>query len=457
MAPAKGGRYDNSKTCSPGSRPMAAKPKPDLELKARTVDTITRRTVRAVLPSSDTPGVSGEALAPGASAPQAHPGLPGRRSRAARARTPAKPHPPTRATIAQAIPSGSRRPPRWPGFQPAFLAALAADPELAAVRSDFRQTILELARVYARHADWHTMTTWRPRARLCLEVGSSRDPSRPLSVTAYRAARRWLQEHGYLGLVSQGWTSALRAGPLDDGEKVCPVYVLAIPRTPRTRHIPPPRLQSPPVNRALATSRSEVVKAPAHARGDSGHNQGQDPEGPRSARTDCVPQPAEAAVMSKTQIRSEGLAAAQVILSRSRLLRSLSPEHVATVISRFTGAGWAPGDVLYATGHEPPRPDGRCRMHGYAQDVRHPAAWLRYRLSLWTGPDGTPLPALSQRRAAERHRTQAKEAARRAQWQQTLQARATGAAYDTYDRGASAARAMLRGRRPAPPRRTPQP
>jgi len=88
---------------------------------------------------------------------------------------------------------------------------------IAALRADRRRAVLELARILARHADWRTMTTWRPRARACAEIGSSRDPSRPLSVTAYRAARRVLEEQGFLGLVAQGWTSSLRAGVLDDG------------------------------------------------------------------------------------------------------------------------------------------------------------------------------------------------------------------------------------------------
>ncbi|MGZ3587431.1 MAG: hypothetical protein ACXVAP_09305, partial [Candidatus Limnocylindrales bacterium] len=77
------------------------------------------------------------------------------------------------------------------------------------MRADKRRAVLELARVLARHAGWETKTTWRPRALACAEIGSSRDPSRPLSVSAYKAARRVLEERGLLGLVSQGWTSAL--------------------------------------------------------------------------------------------------------------------------------------------------------------------------------------------------------------------------------------------------------
>jgi hypothetical protein len=85
--------------------------------------------------------------------------------------------------------------------------------------------VLELARILARHADWKTMATWRPRARACPEIGSSRDPSRHLSITAYRAARQVLQDRGLLGLVAKGWTSALRAAVLDDRTATSAVFV----------------------------------------------------------------------------------------------------------------------------------------------------------------------------------------------------------------------------------------
>ncbi|HEY3958703.1 MAG TPA: hypothetical protein VGM53_35525 [Streptosporangiaceae bacterium] len=324
-----------------------------------------------------------------------------------------KPRPPGRAAIALAVPGGSRRPPRTPGFQPAYLAALAKDPRLAALRGDFRHNVMELARIYAEHACWADMTTWRPREDILAEIGSPRDRSRPLSVTAYRAARRWLQEHGYLGLVCPGWTSSLRAGALDDADQLCPVYVLAIPRVPKTRHIPPPRLESPPVNRALTTPACGVVKAPAHARGQTWGQPGHDHDGPRSARTD--PQPANPAGGTKTQKRTESQAAAAVILTQSGPLRPLTAEHVAAVIRPWTAAGWTPGDVLWALRHLPPDHAGRCRPYGYTAGIRHPAAWLAWRLARWASPDGTPLAAPSRRDAAERARVLADQAARRAE------------------------------------------
>ena len=96
--------------------------------------------------------------------------------------------------------------------------------------------MLELARVLTRHANWHTMTTWHPREQACAEIGSSRDPSRALSVSAYKRARQVLEERGLLGLVAQGWTSALRASVLDDRTATSAVFVLTIPR--RKRRLP---------------------------------------------------------------------------------------------------------------------------------------------------------------------------------------------------------------------------
>ena len=130
---------------------------------------------------------------------------------------------------------------------------------IAALRADRRRAVLELARILARHADWRTMTSWRPRERACAEIGSSRDPSKPLSISAYKAARRVLEDRGFLGLVAQGWTSALRAGALDDGTGTSAVFVLTVPRRKqRLRSAGEPSR----VNRPLTGSRREPGTAP---------------------------------------------------------------------------------------------------------------------------------------------------------------------------------------------------
>ena len=161
----------------------------------------------------------------------------------------------SRLVIVKAIPAGSMR----ARSQRSYLRAVVADPVIASLRADRRRAVLELARILARHANWRTMTSWRPRERACAEIGSSRDPSKPLSITAYRAARRVLEERGFLGLVAQGWTSALRASVLDDRTGTSAVFVLTIPRRKQRLRSD---IESPRVNRALTGSRREPDIAP---------------------------------------------------------------------------------------------------------------------------------------------------------------------------------------------------
>ena len=92
----------------------------------------------------------------------------------------------SRLAIVRAIPAGSKR----ARSQRGYLRAVVADPVIAALRADRRRAVLELARILARHADWRDMTSWRLRERACAEIGSSRDPSKPLSISAYKRARQ---------------------------------------------------------------------------------------------------------------------------------------------------------------------------------------------------------------------------------------------------------------------------
>ena len=177
---------------------------------------------------------------------------------------------PSRLAIVQAIRPGCRR----ARGQRAYLRAVIADPVIAALRADSRRTVLELARILARHASWRDMTTWRPRDLACAEIGSSRDPSKPLSISAYKRARQVLEEQGFLGLVAQGWTSALRASVLDDRTATSAVFVLTIPH--RKERLPTDR-GTPPVNGPLTRISDPVVKSP-HAREARAEVKGEDPE-----------------------------------------------------------------------------------------------------------------------------------------------------------------------------------
>jgi hypothetical protein len=339
---------------------------------------------------------------------------------------------PTRLQIVQAIPAGSRR----ARSQRAYLRALIADPELGQLRADARRSVMELARIWARHADWHAMTAWRPRELACAEIGSPRDPERPLSVTAYKGARGWLEGHGYAGLVAPGWTSMLSAAALDDSSGTSAVFVLTIPgRKPATA----PPAESSPVNRPLARSRRELLK-PTHARKVRAGKTNED-RAPRGLPH--VPHPADPwPTWRAPENRGDGRAAAEVIRSRAHLLARLSPEHWRSIARRFTAAGWSPGDVLHALDHEPGG-----RRHGWSAEVRSVAGWARWRLSLWLDSQNAPLPAPSQRRAAERDRVRAEQLARRADRLRAAERPVDVAAH------AARARQLLAARRDTPLRR----
>lgn len=235
---------------------------------------------------------------------------------------------------------------------------------------------------------------------MCDEVGSSRDQAKPLSITAYRAARAWLEQAGYLGLVSRGWTSRLRASVLDDGTSVSAVFVLTIPRRPA----PLPQREPYLRNRALARSRSELAHVHGRARVETPTE-----ERPAAALT---PETSTGSAPNgpKRQRRTSERAVGAELGGRDRVAARLSPAYLAHLARPFLAAGWTPGDLVHALGHGP---DGR--QHGWTDDVVHAAGWIRSRLALWLDPAGSPLPSPSQLRAAERARVRAEQTARRAE------------------------------------------
>ena len=338
----------------------------------------------------------------------------------------------SRLAIVKAIRPGSKR----ARDQRRYLRAVLADPVIAALRADRRRAVLELARILARHANWRDMTSWRPRERACAEIGSSRDPSKPLSISAYKTARRILEERGFLGLVAQGWTSALRASVLDDQTGTSAVFVLTVPR--RKQRLPAdgePRR----VNRPLAGSRREPDVAPrarearAEIKGGNPEVKGEKARAPRGLPV--LPPAGAAPLAAVPENRAEALAAARAMQERARVLRRLSSEHLRHLARPFFAAGWSPRDLLHALDHDPGG-----RQHGYTSGVRSPAGWIRSRLAAWSGPGGIPLPSRSQRLAEARRQVLADQAARRAR---DADARARAADYPAQ---AARAREMLRAR-----------
>ena len=337
----------------------------------------------------------------------------------------------SRLAIAKAIRPGSKR----AHDQRRYLRAVLADPVIAALRADRRRAVLELARILARHANWRDMTSWRPRERACAEIGSSRDPSKPLSISAYKTARRVLEDRGFLGLVAQGWTSSLRAAVLDDQTGTSAVFVLTVPRKQRL----PADGESPRVNRPLAGSRREPDIAP-RAREAKAEVKSRNPEvkseKARAPRGLPMLPPAGAAPLTAVpENRTEALAAAQIMQERARVLRRISAEHLRHLARPFFAAGWSPRDLLHAIDHEPGG-----RQHGYTAGVRSPAGWIPSRLAAWFGPNGVPLPSRSQRLAEARRQVLAEQATRRAR-----DAAERAAAAD-YPAQAARAREMLRTR-----------
>jgi hypothetical protein len=235
--------------------------------------------------------------------------------------------------------------------------------------------VLECARIWARYASWEDRTTRPTRALVCALAS--------IGLSTYKAVRRWLEQHGYLGTVTEGSTPWLHgpAALVDPGARNdAAVYVLAIPQR-KPRHEP---CSVTPVTRPPSGSRSELVQRPARAREDQDQDQG----GPGSARA-AFPVPATAL--------------------RTGPGHTLSDRHVSQLARPFTAAGYSARDLAYAVDHDPSG-----AQHRLSATVRHPAGWLRWRLSRWLGPDGTPLPPVTEIRAAAAERDRAEADARRA-------------------------------------------
>ena len=320
--------------------------------------------------------------------------------------------------IARAIPAGSRRAPS----QRAFLAALLRDPELAGIREDARRNVLECARVWARFAAWagpDKMTTRPTRARLCELVRSDRrrprcpkcragdrEHSHPLSETSYKRARAWLQQRGWLGVVEEGTTPQFSPAVLTDldGKNTAARYVLCVPFRKRETRIAG---CADPIIGPPTGFRRKPGKAPRARDAQQGNIKPEKACPP--GRPPDVPHPAaEFPTRKNPETRTERLAAAEALRGQSRLLAVLSPEHLRHLCRVLFAAGWSPADILHALEHAPGG-----RQYGYTASVRHVPGWVRFRLSAWLGPDGTPLPSRGQRAAAQRAAARAEQESRR--------------------------------------------
>jgi len=336
------------------------------------------------------------------------------------------------------VPPGSRR----IRSQREALAGGLSCPDLADVRSDFREHLTAWWRIHVNHASWGGEgrpprgTTEPTRAKVC-ELAGRLDPEtgerRPISVSTYKRCSRWWRSRGYAAIVRPGWTPALRAMALVDPEDHNERQVLVLCLPHRKKPAAPASGSGQALTGPLTGSRREPGKAP-HAREAENED---NPEKARAPRGQSLLPPAGPAPLGTVpQSGSDALAAARAMQDRVRLLRSLSAEHLRHLARPFWLAGWRGVDVLHALDHEPGG-----RQHGYTARVRSPAAWLRARLAAWLGPDGSPLPSPGQQRAAAAARARAEATARREEAAR-LEAARTADAGGWADR----ARAMLAAR-----------
>jgi hypothetical protein len=350
--------------------------------------------------------------------------------------------------VAQAIPAGSRR----CADQRAALRALAADPELAQRRADFGHHVAEVYRFLIRHADWRTALTVPGRANVCRAVVRS-CTGQPISASTFKRCRAWLEEHGYLGTVTGGWTPMLSAAVLTDPEarNLAPVYVVTIPRRPR-----PDRPERRPArlhdgsNEPLPLLPKARVRT--HARGcarEDDEKQNNEDHASRGLTSKTSAQ-SRWSLRRRPENRAEGQSAAEALQDHHRVLARISAAYVRHLARPFVAAGWTPADVGHALNYE----FGGAQHRFSMATVGNAGAWARARLARWLGPDGVPLPSASQQRAARDDAARAQSA----EQQTRTAARRDGAAAAAAAarRGAALARELLpvqpsRGFRPALP------
>jgi hypothetical protein len=383
--------------------------------------------------------------------------------------------------IAARVPTGSAR----IANQTQYMAAARASPAFAHYRADGLETLLEIAQVLCDYVDWELGTSRPGHAEIMRRTGRSKR-------TVTRSIRALL-EAGLLGTVIHGHTAG--TDPLDpDAGNQAAVYVLAVPHGLHV--VAPGRDRRPAGNEAVAgdgqdqAPRGDVAQAvdqalqaaplpPALTSADSPVDEDGTPSVHLSGARLSLPTrareadvrglgPADlvaagswwmAGVAPKT--KQDRLLAAAELRRLEPILRrpGVSTAAVAAAVREWhlaavpgttgqdgdTLPGWLISDLRFALNH---RPDGTPWPHQFTRaDVRHPIAFLMFRLDSWrTVPgDRTSPPALapSQRAARARAADAAAHAAQLATDQATRAAAVTPAAIAGWEqaRAQQAARA----------------
>jgi hypothetical protein len=246
-----------------------------------------------------------------------------------------------------------------------WMHALARDAELAELRADRQRNIRKVAQVLARHASWADRTTRPTRALICALAG--------ISLSTWKACRRWLERHGWLGTVRQGRTqlavritTAILNAVLgeDDKPNEAAIYVLCVPAPAGQDPRRPSAATHQHETRPLTPARSAGVKAPARQQTAPGENPG----------TDQGQSPLSVIRYLREQLAELGRGPG----------RRLSDRRLYALARPMLAAGWSPADLAFALNHHPA--EGR---YGYVQDIREPAHWIAARLSAWMrDPEG---------------------------------------------------------------------
>jgi hypothetical protein len=270
-------------------------------------------------------------------------------------------------------------PARRPWSQGEFLAAAVACPDLAEVRVDRRANLLRFIRVLARTGSWteadpDPRATTRPtRERTCAMAGFCK--------TTFKECRAWWEARGFVAVVRQGRTawarSMSKAAVLDYEGNDAAVFVFGVPQ-----------------KTAPAAPAAQLT---AGTRPPSGSVSGGDPPDPCGRGKTGDPTALRAGSFPKPALPRA--------LSRYPVLEKLSDRAIRCFWRPFAEALWSVADWLHAVDH---RPEGTQHRKDLSE-VRHPAGWLRWRLSLWLDAAGRPVASRSQCAAAFR----AADAARR--------------------------------------------
>ena len=295
--------------------------------------------------------------------------------------------------------------------------------ELARLRLDRAETVEIVARELLTHAD-ATLTSRPTWASLQAATGRSRSTIARALVTL----RQW----GLLGIVATGRRGCFAPGGqfarryvknvpdkngVDDPINEAAVYVLCEVAT--TSNANEDNDFDVAVDINDTPTPSGVFSSPARTREEAPEIPAEPLRGPllkaaQARRRDPAIQRCRPGDWFPTGATVDGkdaaLSAARELRVRLIVLRSISSQHVRSVLRPFFEAGYTVGDIILAIDQ---RPDGSRWPHDAGHGVANVGAWLTYRMRSWLGPENEPRRSPSQRRsaavaeAAARHRVQA--------------------------------------------------